>query len=1189
MFMVMMALAVASIMALTFLGGQTTSTALARNAAAQAQARMIAEDVAALARGYVTDTPDWREQVSHGNWTAEASWGGGTYRVRFEDPEDADLSDDASQPVRAVIEARYGGASHRLETRLTPGTPVDPVRVMLVVGDAPPSVEDQQKHELFLRWGFTVQTVLDDAGQSVYDEAAAVSDVIYVSENVLSSSVGTKLDGYDIGIVNEEQALLDELQFSSGASTTSGSTIRITDADHPMTRDFEAGELTISDSVAELKGLSGPAAGVGSAATLADGSTRALAYFEVGDPMLDGNPSPNRRVSSPFGYSDFSVDQLNAAGQLLLRRIIEWAADGEPTGGLVHHWPLDEGSGAAADDVAGGLDASYTQGPSLGGAGAVGQAIELDNGSDRLTLPTATLQGRSSLTFSVWVRTTHRGGQCVLSSNRADMDDVIKLYLASPTALQLYRENNYATWSVPDLADGRWHLVTATIDAQTNRYRIYTDGQLRGTVSAGTLPIDVQHVVLGEEQDAVDGAYDTSQAWIGGLDDVRIYDRALNAPEIQQLYEQVVDTSEAPALVVRYDFDEPPAETPTLVGHWPLDEASAYPAHYEAGGTAASEAINVSGFAYGSGAAASSYWDYFSDSSASSGGALITRPNDGVNTGLSTIGPRLDYHFIFTNPGTYRLWARLKGGGSDDSIHVGFDGTPLTTAGGTGMSNNASTSWSWTDDVAGGAQNISVNIPSAGRHTINVWMREDGTALDKLMLTKTGAVPSGSGPAQGAFYAHCEDEADVRHGTYQNFPLAGRSGFGDGGTSVQFDGSNDRVEVPHVSSYLLDEASVSFWFRADDLDGLQGLVAKDSSGYDNGGHFRVVLDGGVVKCRLQSVSASYEVQGGTAVAGQWHHVVAGMGPGGLRLYFDGALVDRDAYAGGLGASSGGSGNAEPWTFGVDQVDSNDQSSAGWSNPFGGRLDDVRLYDQNLGAQQVANLYARQPPGPSDTDRVLDTAGAGLPLDLTIDDADRVTWVDSGLRIDAVTRISSGAAATKLHDALADAPGMTLEVEFTPENVTQTGPARIFSYASGTASRNLHLAQSDAGYEVKLRTTYNTSGEPAAQTSSGLTAQNRQHLIVTYDGQQLQVFRNGRLELSEIAPGGMANWSRGHLLTLANEVSGDRGWLGTLHRVAVWDAAVDKVQARNLFAGRDPGPPANLAEYLTYEQQWLESP
>ncbi len=46
---------------------------------------------------------------------------------------------------------------------------------------------------------------------------------------------------------------------------------------------------------------------------------------------------------------------------------------------------------------------------------------------------------------------------------------------------------------------------------------------------------------------------------------------------------------------------------------------------------------------------------------------------------------------------------------------------------------------------------ITLNIASAGIHTIHVWMREDGFAMDKLVLAQSASyTPSGTGPSPSA-------------------------------------------------------------------------------------------------------------------------------------------------------------------------------------------------------------------------------------------------------------------------------------------------------------------------------------------------------------------------------------------------------------------------------------------------------
>jgi hypothetical protein len=42
------------------------------------------------------------------------------------------------------------------------------------------------------------------------------------------------------------------------------------------------------------------------------------------------------------------------------------------------------------------------------------------------------------------------------------------------------------------------------------------------------------------------------------------------------------------------------------------------------------------------------------------------------------------------------------------------------------------------------------NVATSGVHTVNVWMREDGFKIDKLVITTNASyVPSGAGPAEG--------------------------------------------------------------------------------------------------------------------------------------------------------------------------------------------------------------------------------------------------------------------------------------------------------------------------------------------------------------------------------------------------------------------------------------------------------
>ncbi len=78
------------------------------------------------------------------------------------------------------------------------------------------------------------------------------------------------------------------------------------------------------------------------------------------------------------------------------------------------------------------------------------------------------------------------------------------------------------------------------------------------------------------------------------------------------------------------------------------------------------------------------------------------------------------------------------------SVHVGLDG--VSVSGTEGMGDFATT-WTWVNSLrAGGVATI--EVPAPGVHYLDVWMREDGFILDRILLTTDPAyVPSGEGPA----------------------------------------------------------------------------------------------------------------------------------------------------------------------------------------------------------------------------------------------------------------------------------------------------------------------------------------------------------------------------------------------------------------------------------------------------------
>ncbi len=140
-------------------------------------------------------------------------------------------------------------------------------------------------------------------------------------------------------------------------------------------------------------------------------------------------------------------------------------------------------------------------------------------------------------------------------------------------------------------------------------------------------------------------------------------------------------------------------------------------------------------------------WELTADPLALAGNMMRAVPNSGVTlneTVLSTC-PQLDFNVQFSTTGKYYVWVRGKAdSGADDTCHVGLDG-----AVGAGASRIyvSGTSYAWGRTNTSNAL-ASITVDTAGMHTVNVWMREDGFKFDKILLTKdANFTPKNAGPA----------------------------------------------------------------------------------------------------------------------------------------------------------------------------------------------------------------------------------------------------------------------------------------------------------------------------------------------------------------------------------------------------------------------------------------------------------
>lgn len=121
MLMVLIAVAIATILALSFLASHGPASVVASNIDRKAKARAIAESALQMAIDYVNEDAAWRSDKTSGIWMTDVALDGGTFTLSGIDEQDGDLANDASQMVTLSVVATYQGVTHRVSAHVLPG------------------------------------------------------------------------------------------------------------------------------------------------------------------------------------------------------------------------------------------------------------------------------------------------------------------------------------------------------------------------------------------------------------------------------------------------------------------------------------------------------------------------------------------------------------------------------------------------------------------------------------------------------------------------------------------------------------------------------------------------------------------------------------------------------------------------------------------------------------------------------------------------------------------------------------------------------------------------------------------------------------------------------------------------------------------------------------------------------------
>lgn len=205
-------------------------------------------------------------------------------------------------------------------------------------------------------------------------------------------------------------------------------------------------------------------------------------------------------------------------------------------GSLVGHWSFDEGAGTVVHDLSGSGNDGTINGTPQWIEGYAGGALELNGTTDFVNCGnSASLNITDKLTISAWVRTVDAGESAEQLGGQnhyvSKWDSYGIKHRTNLLIFWIYDGGWYATRiSIDSTFNGEWRHVVGTYDGSV--LKTYVDGKLEGEAThAGRIAVNQHNVLIGKNPS------NTTDNFIGAIDEVRIYNRDLSASHVVELFE----------------------------------------------------------------------------------------------------------------------------------------------------------------------------------------------------------------------------------------------------------------------------------------------------------------------------------------------------------------------------------------------------------------------------------------------------------------------------------------------------------------------------------------------------------------------------------------------------------------------------------------------------------------------------
>ncbi|HEY6272836.1 MAG TPA: Ig-like domain-containing protein [Terriglobales bacterium] len=215
--------------------------------------------------------------------------------------------------------------------------------------------------------------------------------------------------------------------------------------------------------------------------------------------------------------------------------------------GLVGYWTFNDGSGTTAVDSSGnGNTATLVNGVSWV-TGKIGDAVSANGVNQYASIPTINLSGTSAVTWAAWVNRTYStsGGHTLFedSTNFNNSTTGFGFFPDDPScggiATGVNGNVGYTLNCYNQPSSGAWHHLAVVYDKTkpgSSVISLYIDGVLQTPTRQPDTSTNTN--AFGNNPLYLFSRGGTQEYTAGEVDDLRLYNQALSASQIQQIYQQ---------------------------------------------------------------------------------------------------------------------------------------------------------------------------------------------------------------------------------------------------------------------------------------------------------------------------------------------------------------------------------------------------------------------------------------------------------------------------------------------------------------------------------------------------------------------------------------------------------------------------------------------------------------------------